>query len=62
MPPQIHIKLTEAQIDMIAERAAAKALEKVYATVGKSVVKQAIFWIGAVGMAAAMYLKGKGVW
>lgn len=56
------IQLTDEQMNAIAERAAERALEKVYATVGKSVVKQILFYLGAFGLAGAMYLKGKGWW
>lgn len=51
--------LTEADIDRIAEQAAQRALEKVYAEVGKSVIKKFLWIIGAlaVGFAAA-----KGWW
>lgn len=47
--------LTEADMDRIAERAAEKALERVYTQIGKSVVNKALFLIGAaaLGFAAA---------
>lgn len=47
-------QLTEAQIDAIAEKAAAKALEKVYSEVGKSVVTK-IMWIIGVGSLGLLF-------
>lgn len=53
-------QLTDEQIDIIAERAAERALEKVYAQIGKSVVHRVLFWIGAAALAVLAYLKGMG--
>ena len=53
------INLTDSQIEAIAERAAGKALEKVYAEVGKSVLKKLAWLVGLVVVSAAMYLAGK---
>jgi hypothetical protein len=48
--------LTTDDIELIAERAADKALEKVYAEVGKSLVKK-IFWaVGLVVLTAAVWV------
>tara|TARA_R110000851_G_scaffold180248_1_gene327431 strand:+ start:160 stop:339 length:180 start_codon:yes stop_codon:yes gene_type:complete len=48
--------LTTDDIEVIAERAADKALEKVYAEVGKSLVKK-IFWaVGLVVLTAAVWV------
>jgi|TARA_R110000765_G_scaffold302943_1_gene397116 hypothetical protein len=48
--------LTTDDIEIIAERAADKALEKVYAEVGKSLVKK-IFWaVGLVVLTAAVWV------
>ena len=52
--------LTEEQIDAIAERAAEKALEKVYTHIGKSVVHKFLWVVGACVLALAAYLKGLG--
>ena len=52
--------LTEEQIEAIAERAAEKALEKVYASIGKSVVTKFLWLVGASVLALAAYLKGVG--
>lgn len=51
--------LTEAEIDSIAERAAKKALESVYADVGRSVLKKAAWLAGVIMIGIAMWLIGK---
>jgi hypothetical protein len=53
-----HPQLTEEQIDIIAERAAEVALNKVYTQVGKSVVSKLLWLIGSAALAAFMYFKG----
>jgi hypothetical protein len=53
-------QLTEAQIDAIAERAAGKALQIVYAEVGKSVLKKMAWLVGAAVIGGALFLAGKG--
>jgi hypothetical protein len=53
-------RLTEAQIDAIAERAAGKALQIVYAEVGKSVLRKAAWLAGAAVVGIALLLAGKG--
>lgn len=50
--------LTDEQIDHIAERAAAKALETVYASIGKSVVKKVLWLVGVAVLALAAWLTG----
>jgi len=52
--------LSDEQIDEIAERAAERALEKVYEQIGRSVVKKALWIIGAGAIALAAFLAGKG--
>jgi hypothetical protein len=54
--------LSEEQLDTIAERAAERALEKVYADIGKSVVHKLMWALGAAALAVAAYLKGIGKW
>ena len=54
------IVLTDEQIDHIAEKAAERALEKVYATVGKSVVTRLLWVVGVVALGLVMWLVGKG--
>lgn len=55
-----HFELTEAQLDYIADRAAKKALESVYAEVGRSVVKRFLWIVGAIALGVAAYLFSKG--
>jgi hypothetical protein len=67
-PPEPHKDqyqryLTEADIDYIAEKAAERALEKVYGQIGKSMVTKILWFLGAValGVAAAKgWLVGPG--
>lgn len=56
------IQLTEEQLEAIAERAADRALEKVYAQIGKSVVTKTLWLAGAAAIAIAAWLKGTGKW
>jgi hypothetical protein len=58
--PERRGPLSDEQIELIAERAAEKALEKVYASVGKSVVHKILWLVGAAALAAAAYFKGIG--
>lgn len=51
--------LTEAEIDAIATRAAKKALESVYAEVGKSVLKKLAWLAGVAVLGLALWLIGK---
>jgi hypothetical protein len=53
--------LTEAEMDAIAERAADRAIRKMYEQIGKSVA-QKIYWaIGIVGVGMVMLLAGNGI-
>ena len=52
--------LTEHDIDEIADRAAEKALEKVYAQVGASVLKKLAWLIGVVVVGLLMWLGNNG--
>jgi hypothetical protein len=52
--------LTEADIDRIAERAAERAIEKVYTEIGKSIVSKVFYFVGAVTLAVGAWLSGKG--
>ena len=58
--PERRAGLTDDQIELIAERAAEKALEKVYSSIGKSVVHKFLWLIGAAALAALAYFKGLG--
>ena len=54
--------LSNEQLEAVAERAAELALEKVYASIGKSIVTKAL-WVAGAGLAAlAAWLKGSGKW
>lgn len=58
--PQSHIPLTDAQIEAIAERAAEVALNKVYADVGKGVLKKLSWLAGVAVIGLALWLAGNG--
>jgi hypothetical protein len=51
--------LTESELDAIAERAAKKALQSVYADVGRSVLKKAAWLTGVIVIGLALWLIGK---
>lgn len=57
--------LTEAQIEDIAERAAAKAVarltDNVYREVGKNVVQKFVYIVGAISVAFFLWLQSKGL-
>lgn len=53
--------LSEAEIEIIAERAAEKALERVYMEVGKAFLKRIAFLAGATLIGFFMWLKSKGL-
>ena len=55
-------QLSEEQLDAIAERAAERALAKVYEQIGRSVVTKILWVLGAAALALAAYLKGIGKW
>ena len=52
--------LTEHDIDEIADRAAQKALEKVYAQVGASVLKKLAWLVGVAVIGLVMWLGSNG--
>lgn len=53
--------LSEAEMDAIAERAADRAIRKMYESIGKSVA-QKIYWaIGIVVVGMVMLLAGTGI-
>lgn len=56
--PDKDIQLTDAQIEAIAERAAEVALNKVYAEVGKNVLKKLAWLAGAAVIGLALWLAG----
>lgn len=53
------VQLSDAQIDQIAEKAAEKALQKVYAQVGESVLKKLAWYVGVVTLAIIALIAGK---
>lgn len=58
MSEEVH--LSDAQIDVIAERAANRALEKVYADIGKNALRKLAWLAGIVVVSLALWLAGKG--
>ena len=54
------IELTDEQLEAIAERAAEKALAKVYEEVGRSTVRLALWILGAGVLAALAWLGATG--
>ena len=56
-----HTTLTEDQMDAIAERAAEKAIQKVYEVVGKSIVHKFFWFVGAATLAILAWMAGKGI-
>ena len=53
--------LSEAEMDAIAERAADRAIQKVYEQIGKSVAQKMYWAIGIVVVGMVMLLAGTGV-
>jgi len=53
--------LSDAEIDDIAERAAERALEKVYLEVGRSIVRRLFWLVGVLALSVLIVLAGKGV-
>lgn len=58
MPTEKEVKLTDAQIEEIAERAAEVALNKVYTEVGKTVLKRLAWLTGAAVIGLSIWLTG----
>jgi hypothetical protein len=54
------IPLSDSQIEAIAERAAEVALNKVYADVGKNVLKKMAWLTGVAVIGLALWLAGNG--
>lgn len=53
-------ELTEDQLNGLAERAANKAIENIYARVGKGVLTKLTWLLGLVVVGLALFLAGKG--
>ena len=60
MSDKQNLPLTDAQIEAIAERAAEVALNKVYADVGKNVLKRMAWLTGVAVIGLALWLAGNG--
>jgi preprotein translocase subunit SecG len=59
--PERRKGLSEDEIERIAEVAATKALERVYAQVGKSVLTRVTWVLGAAFIGLLMWMGGKGI-
>lgn len=59
-PERRSAPISDEQMDAIAERAADRALAKVYEQIGRSVVKKALWVIGAGTLALLAWLGGRG--
>ena len=57
---RLYPQLSDEQIERIAERAAQVALEKVYTSIGKSVVSKFLWLVGAASLAVAAWMNGSG--
>jgi len=53
--------LSEAEMDEIAERAADRAIRKMYEQIGKSVAQKVYWFIGIVVVGMLMMLAGNGM-
>ena len=53
-------RLSQEELDLVAEKAAELVLNKIYAEVGKSVVKKLMWLVGVGFMALNAYLIGSG--
>ena len=54
-------KSNDLEIDMIAERAAEKAIVKVYEQIGRSVAEKVFWFIGVVVVGMLILVSGKGI-
>ena len=53
--------LSEAEMDAIAERAAGRAIQKVYEQIGKSVAQKIYWFVGLAVVGMMMLLAGNGM-
>lgn len=58
--PTSELPLTDSQIEIIAERAAEVALNKVYSEIGKNVLKKLAWLTGVAVLGLAMWLSSHG--
>jgi hypothetical protein len=54
-----HLPITDAQLDHIVERAVDKVFERIYADVGRSVLKKLAWAVGLIVTALAIWIVGK---
>ena len=57
---RLYPQLSDEQVERIAERAAEVALERVYTSIGKSVVSKFLWLVGAASLAVAAWMNGSG--
>jgi hypothetical protein len=55
-----HLPITDAQLDHIVERAVDKVFERIYAEVGRSVLKKLAWAAGLIVTALAIWIVGRG--
>lgn len=53
--------LSEEEIDTIAERAAAKVIQKIQTEVGKGVLSKILWIVGVISISAYIWLSTKGI-
>lgn len=61
-PPEDHERhapISDAQLDKIVDRAVAKVFDKIYAEVGKSVLRKLALLAGATLLGTTIWLAGK---
>lgn len=56
---RVRVTLTEDQINEIVQKTVAQVFEQIYAEVGKSVVRKALWIIGALALTAMAWLVHK---
>ena len=54
-------RLSDLEIDMIAERAVEKAIVKVYEQIGRSVAEKLFWFIGVIFVGVLVFIYGKGI-
>lgn len=58
---RIHPSISDEDMEKIATRAAEKALEKVYAEVGRGILHKLAWFAGVAAVAVLMWMGGKGI-
>lgn len=54
-----HLPITDAQLDTIVERAVEKVFERIYADVGRNVVKKLVWALGLIATVFCVWIVGK---